>query len=222
MNKSKTYRKSNINRGFEIISGVFLLIFALGSIFYNPADSFNQTCCLISGIIGIFLILYGFFYKVKISNDTLVFMILIPFKRISLSDVEHMKIETNDKDLNLLLKYKNGRVRKIPKIYRFKFYDELIQDMENVVKQKDIQNTNVEQTDNEKPNVAFMVVLYVFGILSAFILAGIVSYYFILAMKRFGITNNIVLIKLCVIIFFTISFYIVLKIFLAVVEKKKG
>lgn len=218
MNKGRIYRKYTISRIFEIVAGLVFLLFGLGSIYYNQADSFNQKCSFISGIIGIFLVLFGIFYKVKITNNALTYMFLIPLKRIPLLDVENIEIETKEKDFHLIFKYKDGITRKISNIWKFKYYDKLIQDLENVIKQKDVYRTNIEHMEQKNTNITLMFLFYVFIILFSLILTCVVSYYFIITLNK--ITNNLVLTKFSVIIVFTICFSVIFNLFLFILEKK--
>ncbi len=223
MNKGKTYRKYIFNRAFEIISGCILIIFGLGSIMNNPTDSLNQKCSFISSFIGILLFLYGFFYKIELTNESIVISCLVPFKRISLINVVNLKIDRGETSTSIIFEYSNGKKQKISNIGIFKFSDCLIEDIENVVAKKEhnICNEKILGQRKIRNKLLIMQICIIFAIILNFIIAGAISYFFINLIKKTGIIKNPILVNICVIGVFSIIFLLFFEFMLFFIKKRK-
>ena len=206
MNNYSTYKKNILNRFCEIFASFFFLAFGIGSIYSNPADTFNQRCSFVSILVGFILLVYGIFYKVTISDLKLNFICLIPFRKISLIDVERLKIETTKKGVLLILEYTNGKKVKLPNLNSLNLLDKFTQELENSIYQKKLENK---------------VILDFFIIIFSLVFAAVVSYFFIRLIKDMQIIKNIILLKLCVIFIFSITVLLFFKVFFFLLEKIK-
>ena len=223
MNNYSTYKKNILNRFCEIFASFFFLAFGIGSIYSNPADTFNQRCSFVSILVGFILLLYGIFYKVTISDLKLNFICLIPFRKISLIDVERLKIETTKKGVLLILEYTNGKKVKLPNLNSLNLLDKFTQELENSIYQKKLENKVILDTESNKIkfNILLMFVFYFFIIIFSLVFAAVVSYFFIRLIKDMQIIKNIILLKLCVIFIFSITVLLFFKVFFFLLEKIK-
>lgn len=223
MNKVKIFRKYTFNRIFEIISGCILIIFGLGSILQNPSDSLNQKCSFISSFIGIFLFLYGLFYKIEVTNEAIVFTCLIPFKRISLMNVSNLKVEKEGKNFHILFEYSNGKKQRLSNIGNIEFRDCLIEDIENIIDKKEQDICNVKKLEQRKIHSRLLIkqIAFIFAILLNLIIAGIITYFFINLIKRTGVVENSILVNICVIGVFSITFLLFFELIFFFIRKRK-
>ena len=221
MNNKKIYRKYTFNRAFEIISGCVLIVFGLGSILNNPTDPLIQKFSFICGFTGIFLFIYGFFYKIEFTNEFLVFSCLIPCKRISLMNVVNLKIDEGGKNTCIIFEYSNEKKQKLSNIEDFKFSDCLIEDIKNVVSGKEQNDCNAKKLGQIKIHTKLLImqICSILAIILSLIVAGIISCFFINLIKKNEVVENPMLIKICVIGFFSIIFLLFFELFLFFIKK---
>lgn len=205
-----------------IFAGLIFFAFGIGSIYSNPTDLFNQRCSFVLIIVGFILILYGIFYKVTISDLTLNYICLIPFRKISLIDVERLKIERTKKGILFTLEYTDGRRIKLSNLNSLNLLDNFIQELENSIYQQKSEDKDILDAGCNKRRFNTLLVFFLyFLIVFSFIFAMIVSYLFILLIKNMQVVKNMILLKVCVIFIFSITFLLFFNVFFFLFEKIK-